>query len=653
MNKSLSDLIKISNVTGKDKALVQGGGGNTSVKTPDGKYMYLKASGTALKDMDGRNGWRRLCLGSVRSIINDKSIAELSPQPRELHVTGRLVTACDDNVTGQVRPSVEAHLHACGDKCVIHLHPTAVGAYVNAQNGKAMLDRLFKDQKLPLLWVPYADPGFMLAKKMQKLVGDYRNRLARGPEIIFLEKHGLIVSADTADKALRLVRMVIRKCNSGLKQPKTVKIKSIDAKIVSDTRLCIRRAFWNATGKYPVTAYFYNNDIVGFMAQKNAGKMLSAGVLTPDELLYASGAAMWVEKCDSKKISTRLTAQIKTGGRCSAAFLVKGVGLFVAAEEKLVPTIRDVALSSFAIRTGASRLGGISVLNKRQRNFINEWEAEAFRLKVAGGSTDGELAGRIAVVTGASSGLGRNIAIGLARSGAVVAIVDIDKKASQQTCELLKKEIPTATVLKLQCDVTSESEVDKAFADILNRWGGLDILVNAAGIAPAYPLIDLPADKWRLALEINLTGYFLMAKAAAKIMIKQQIGGGIINISSKSGIEASKNNTAYNATKAGELHMARGWAIELGEHNIRVNSVCPGNVFEGSKIWNPEYIKVCAKKYGIKPEEVIPYYVNKTMLKQEIKGSDVADAVVFLASDKSKMITAQTLVVDAGQVMVR
>jgi sorbitol-6-phosphate 2-dehydrogenase len=118
-------------------------------------------------------------------------------------------------------------------------------------------------------------------------------------------------------------------------------------------------------------------------------------------------------------------------------------------------------------------------------------------------------------------------------------------------------------------------------------------------------------------------------------------------------LEASKNNTPYNATKAGEINMARGWARELGQYGIRVNSVCPGNVFEDSKIWNPEYIKVCAKKYGIKPQEVIPYYVNKTILKKEIKGQDVADTVVFLASEKSRMITGQTIVVDAGQVMVR
>jgi NAD(P)-dependent dehydrogenase (short-subunit alcohol dehydrogenase family) len=205
----------------------------------------------------------------------------------------------------------------------------------------------------------------------------------------------------------------------------------------------------------------------------------------------------------------------------------------------------------------------------------------------------------------------------------------------------------------VQCDVTNETSIDKAFGALLMEWGGLDILVNAAGVAPPYGLVDMPADRWRLALDVNLTGYFLMAKAAAKIMIQQRMGGSIINLSSKSGLEPSKNNTAYTTTKAGELAMARGWALELGEYGIRVNCVSPGNVFEGSKIWNPRYIKECAKKYGIKPEEVIPYYVNKTALKREIKGQDIADSIVFLCSDKARTITGQTLVADSGQVMVR
>jgi sorbitol-6-phosphate 2-dehydrogenase len=269
-----------------------------------------------------------------------------------------------------------------------------------------------------------------------------------------------------------------------------------------------------------------------------------------------------------------------------------------------------------------------------------------------------ELKNRVAVVTGAGSGLGKSIAVGLSRAGVIVGLLDIDTKSAGQAQATIKKELPQAQTIVIGCDVTRQTSVDKAFETLLTlpqvkEAGGLDILVNAAGVAPAGALIDMPVDKWRAALEVNLTGYFLMARAAAKIMIKQGKGGNIINISSKSGLEASRDNTAYNATKAGEIHMARGWALELGQYDIRVNSVAPGNVFEGSKIWNPEYIKVCAKKYGIKPEEVIPYYVSKTALKREIKGQDIADAVVFLCSDRARTITGQTLVADSGQVMVR
>jgi NAD(P)-dependent dehydrogenase (short-subunit alcohol dehydrogenase family) len=278
---------------------------------------------------------------------------------------------------------------------------------------------------------------------------------------------------------------------------------------------------------------------------------------------------------------------------------------------------------------------------------------EIVRVKEPNIADSEELKDRIAIVSGAGSGLGKSIAIGVARAGANVAVLDLNEEEANKTCEMIWNEIPGNKSTSLLCDVTSEKEVIKALKSVKDKFGWLDILVNAAGIAPAGSLVDLSVDKWRLTLEVNLTGYFLMAKHAARMLIEQKTGGSIINLSSKSGLDASVENTPYNATKAGELHMTRGWAKELGQYNIRVNSVCPGNVFEGSKIWNKEYIEVCAQKYGIKPEEVIPYYISKTILNKEIKGQDVADAVVFLASNKSRMITGQMLVVDAGQVMVR
>ena len=694
MDKALLELIKISNSVGTDSTLVQGGGGNTSVKTADGKYMYIKASGTALKDMNSKRGWQRMRLEPVLAIIQDTSLANLDVQKRETEVVNRLLLACDDKVTA-ARPSLEAHLHAFLDKCVIHLHPNAVGAYVNAKNGKAELEQLFKKiakrkpqtaNFLPPLWVPYAGLGYMLAKKVAKLIKDYQSRFGQKPEILFLEKHGLLVSAKQANAALKLVHHVIKCCNNELKKLKTqdtrLKTKSPAARDITATKSAIRRALFDATGQYTTISYFYDDAIAAFMQQKDKRKMLSAGVLTPDELLYSNGPAMWLDlkrrtedrrqRAEIKRkknltsdfsiltsdVASRLTSQINKGEKHSVAFLVKDVGLFVAGTKKVAPTVRDIVEYSIFIRTNANRMGGILSLNKVERNFINEWETDAFRMKVAGGSTEtsAELKGRIALVSGAGSGLGKSIALGLAKAGATVGLMDIDEKAAKDTAaqiQDLSDDSQDSETMALRCDITKEKDVVNTFQAILENWGGLDILVNAAGVAPPYALVDMPVDKWRIALEVNLTGYFLCAREAAKIMIQQGMGGDIINLSSKSGLDASKNNTAYNATKAGEIHMARGWALELGEYGIKVNSIAPGNVFEGSKIWNPQYIKVCAKKYGIKPEEVIPYYVNKTALKREIKGRDIADSVVFLCSDRARTITGQVIVPDSGQVMVR
>jgi sorbitol-6-phosphate 2-dehydrogenase len=269
------------------------------------------------------------------------------------------------------------------------------------------------------------------------------------------------------------------------------------------------------------------------------------------------------------------------------------------------------------------------------------------------------LEGRVALVTGAGSGLGRGIAEGLARAGAKVALVDIDLASAEEACAGLVREFGHAArrgggrCLCLNADVTDETQVADAFRQTLAEFGDLDICVAAAGVAPAYPLVDFPVGPWRKALDINLTGYFLAAREAARAMIARGRGGSIILVSSKSGLEASKANSAYNATKAGELHLARGWALELGASGIRVNAVAPGNVFKGSKIWNQDYIKAVARKRGIKPQEVIPYYVGLTALGLEIQPEDVAGVVVWLASDAARTITGQTIVCDAGQVFVR
>jgi NAD(P)-dependent dehydrogenase (short-subunit alcohol dehydrogenase family)/rhamnose utilization protein RhaD (predicted bifunctional aldolase and dehydrogenase) len=650
---------------GGDSALVQAGGGNTSVKSADGKFIYIKASGTALKEMSEAAGWRRLRMREVKAILTEPALRALSAGEREAEVARRLLGCCQDECTSDARPSVESHLHAALGRCVVHLHPTAVCAYVCAKAGRAELARLFRKLDPPALWVPYADPGYMLARSVERLTEAYAARQGRPPAVLFLEKHGLLVTGETRAEVLRLVREVISACERGLpagrgpgrgvREPRVT-----DAGLtkpapdrVAPARMAVRRALWQATGSRFAVRQFLAPDIAAFLARRDAQRLVSLPPLTPDELACAQGPPVWVERWEAEAIGRAVARRAARGEQAPLSFVGKGVGLVVAGTDRSIPAIRDLIAASLLVRAQAAGFGGANPLTPRQRRFIAEWEGESFRRAILAGLHEGELAGRIALVTGAGSGLGRAISIGLARAGAMVALADVDGPSAQETANLMSQEGPGAAALPLACDVTDEGAVEAAFGAVLDRWGGLDILVNAAGIAPAYDLVDLPGREWRRALEINLTGYFLMAQAAARIMIQQGMGGSIIALSSKSGLEASRSNTAYNATKAGEIHMARGWALELGGHGIRVNSLAPGNVFQGSKIWNRKYIQACARKYGIRPDEVIPYYVNMTALKREITGQDVAEAAVFLCSERARNITGQTVVVDGGQVMVR
>ncbi len=384
INQDLADLIRISNTTGKDPALVQGGGGNTSVKTANGKYMYIKASGTALKDMNAKQGWRRLRLDAVLSVIEDKSLAKLDTCKREPAVVDRLLLACDDNVTNAARPSVESHLHAFLERCVIHLHPLVVAAYVNAKNGRAQIDKLFKSEKFPPVWVPYTDPGFMLAKRISKLVHKYQQQHGRKPAVMILAKHGLFVTAETPDAALRLVRKVIKLCSSKLKPVKPRKTSPPAKSDIAAAKAAIGKAVLDATGQSaPVTYSSNNKSVAAFIARKDAARLLATPALNPDELVYASGSAIWLEKYDAKTITRKLKSLVRRGQKPAAAFVVKGLGLFVAAGEKTAPLIAKITTSSLIIRMHAAKFGGVLALNKRQQNFINNWESEAFRKKLA------------------------------------------------------------------------------------------------------------------------------------------------------------------------------------------------------------------------------------------------------------------------------
>ena len=373
MNKDLAKLIKISNTTGKDPSLTQGAGGNTSVKTADGRFMFIKASGTALKDMTVHRGWRKLRLDKLHGVIKNKCLAKMTTGKREKEILSLHLISCCDGIDSSARPSVEANLHALLDKCIIHLHPLVVGAYVNSKNGRAEIGKLFKSEKCPPLWIPYAPPGYPIAIKTSRLVAAYEKQYGQKPAIIFLAKHGLFVTAPNADGAMRLLHKVLDRCENNLPKLKTPRLKPPAAKKILTIKSAIQKAVLNTTGQRLPVTFIYNNTIASFLNRPDAAKLLAMGPLEPAEMVYVNGTPMWVEIPSPAKIASGMKKIVRQGNKPVSAFLVKGVGLFIAADEKDAPIVKDFATGTTLVRLWTLHFGGLVPLTKNEQNFVKRW----------------------------------------------------------------------------------------------------------------------------------------------------------------------------------------------------------------------------------------------------------------------------------------
>jgi sorbitol-6-phosphate 2-dehydrogenase len=255
---------------------------------------------------------------------------------------------------------------------------------------------------------------------------------------------------------------------------------------------------------------------------------------------------------------------------------------------------------------------------------------------------------RVAIVTGGAQGLGAAIALRLAREGAHVVVADLKVETAAQIAQTVHEHTGRRT-LAVACNVTNEEQVEALMARTVSEFGRIDILVANAGIVISGAADEFPLDKWRLVIEVNLVGYFLCAKYAARVM-KQQRSGAIIQINSKSGKKGSFKNSAYSASKFGGIGLTQSIALELAEFGVRVNSVCPGNLLD-SPLWQESLFKQYAQNQGISEEEVRRKYIDQVPMKRPCTYEDVCNVVVFLASDQSSYMTGQAINVTGGQEM--
>jgi len=263
-------------------------------------------------------------------------------------------------------------------------------------------------------------------------------------------------------------------------------------------------------------------------------------------------------------------------------------------------------------------------------------------------SVSPRLAGKTAMVTGAAQGLGESIAAHLAAQGCNVVVTDINAEGAAEVAGLLADKYG-CRALGLGCDITNEADVEAGFSMLMEKFARLDILVSNAGILMSGEVTEFEVNKWRKVIDVNLVGYMVMAKHAAKVMIAQK-SGSIIQINSKSGKTGSSKNSAYAASKFGVIGLTQSLALELAEHGIRVNAICPGNLLD-SPLWQDSLYEQYAKRWNKTVEEVRQMYVDKVPMKRGCAYADVCGAVLYLAGDESTYVTGQALNIDGGQTM--
>jgi rhamnose utilization protein RhaD (predicted bifunctional aldolase and dehydrogenase) len=391
--REVRELIRISRAAGRDPALVQGGGGNTSAKSADGRFMYVKASGTTLAGMSPGIGYRRLRLASVLEILHDDTLLALPARERDAEVRRRLVAACDDDLAGV--PSVETPLHAFLGRYVVHIHPKRTNGLLCARDGKAAVQRIFGKSGHPPLYVGWRFPGLPLARSVFEEVGRFRHKHGRPPELIFLQNHGVFSSDDDPDIGLSRARGVEAKTTETWKTvhspPSGGRMTQAGEKrgIVRRMREALRSVWTPHLGSDVVVSFSDEGAVAEFVCRSDAPKLLRAGALTPDQLAYAHGVPLWVksgltEEQVCRLLADKLTAAMRTQSGAPRAVAVQNVGLFVMESNgELLDMATMITTASIDSLLVAADFGGPRGISRPVAAFIEGWDYERFRRQVA------------------------------------------------------------------------------------------------------------------------------------------------------------------------------------------------------------------------------------------------------------------------------
>jgi rhamnulose-1-phosphate aldolase/alcohol dehydrogenase len=663
----LDQLVVASHLLGSDRAVSNFGGGNTSAKGTaidhagrEIPVMWVKGSGSDLATM-GPEHFTGLRMDETLPLMER---SEMSDEEMVAYLA-----RCQLD-PAMPRASIETLVHAfVPAPHVHHSHPDGINVLAGTADGERLVRECFGDSAA---WIPYIRPGFTLSKQVGEAA-----RANPDLKLVVLAKHGLIVWGDTAEEAYRRTIEVINRAvdfvnertgdtpRFGGPHPAAAHVsEEARATLLSDLLLSIRGAV--SSERHKLLTVDTSPRSVEFVSSLQAEQLVTVGAPCPDHLVHTKRLPLWIpydpatddvgtlreriaERAESFRADYR--DYIAAYGDESTVpadpdpriVLVQHLGLVSTGTTTKNSTIsRDLYHRAIEVMAGAQALGEFVSLDAEESFAIEYWPLELYKLAQA--PPPGELQGQVALITGGAGGIGRAIGDSLAAAGACVVAFDLDQGGAEDAVARYGD-----AGLAVSGDVTSEHAVAAAFAAAVERYGGVDIVVSNAGVASSAALEETSLAEWNRNHDILVTGYFLVSREAFKVLKQQGRGGSIVFVASKNAIVAGKNAAAYSSAKAAELHLARCLAEEGGASGIRVNTVNPDAVLQGSRIWGSSWREERAAAYGIAPDELEEHYRKRTTLRVNIFPQDIAQAVLHFASPlRSGKSTGNLLNVDGG-----
>jgi rhamnulose-1-phosphate aldolase/alcohol dehydrogenase len=637
----VEQLVYQSRLVGAEESLVLWGGGNNSVKTTAadilGKsipVMLIKSSGSDMKTIAPKQ------FPAVRLDY----IAPLATRDGDMtdEEMVEYLARCLVDPTG-ARPSIETLLHAfLPANAVLHTHADAILALTNTRGREKTIRDCFGDS---LVTVPYRRPGFRLSRD----VGAAFNSKAGG---IVLMNHGLITWGGSPKEAYARHLELVTTAEDFLsrRRPAGFSAAGSPAQVV-DFAPSLRGAI-SGTRKF-ILEFDDSTEVLEFLARADAKKITQIGAATPDHLLYTKRFPFFLDEGEDvekyieryKSTYSKNKTEFEMLDPTPRVILKPGLGMWtVGKDARAARIVRDIYRHTMRIIAEAETAGGYETLSDQDAFHAEYWPLELYKLTLL--PKEKELAGQIAIVTGAASGIGRAIALRIAEEGAHVVVTDVAD--TQNVVQQIVDRHGLRRAIGLQLDVSDEAAVERAFAETVRAYGGLDVVISNAGISSFGTLDVLPLADWERAFAVNTRGHFLVSRAAIRILKKQGRGGSIVFNASKNVTAPGKEFGAYSVSKAAEAQLCRIVALEGGEFGIRANMLNPDAIFDGSRFWSDAMRNMRAQAYGIEASKLPDYYRNRTLLKTEVTADDVAEAALFLAGPRSAKTTGAMLPVDGG-----